>query len=59
MVGWRYILGRRGWVNIFYGWAGVNGHFIWVGGDGWKYILGGLGLVDIHYGWVGVSRGIF
>ena len=41
---WRYILGRLGWVNICYGWVGVDGGIFWVGGEG-----GG------EWGWVVVS----
>ena len=48
--GWRYILGGRGWVNIFYGWLVVRR-------GRWKYILAGWRWLDIFYGWVGVRGG--
>ena len=48
---WRYILGgwwwedifmdRWGWVEVYFGWVGVDEYFVWVSGGGWRYILGG------------------
>ena len=31
--GWRHILGWWEWLDIFYGWVGVNGDIFWVGGS--------------------------
>ena len=38
-IGWRYILGVRGWVDIFYWRVGVGGGIIWVGGGEWGWAL--------------------
>ena len=66
--GWRYMLGRCGWVEIFYEWVGVGGHFFWMGGDGsewvevyfFRYFLraGGSELVAVggDIFWVGRGR---
>ena len=39
-VGWRYILGVRDWVDIFFEWVGgVGGGIFWVGGGEWGWSL--------------------
>ena len=32
---------RWGWVEVYFGWVGVDEYFVWVSGGGWRYILGG------------------
>ena len=65
MGGWELVEVYFGCVGVckhIYGWVGVGGHFLWVGGSWWRYILGGWGCVDMfmgRWGWVGVSGGIF
>ena len=39
---------NRGGVKIYFGWAGVDGQFLWVSGDGW-------GWMEVYFGWVGLS----
>ena len=64
--GWRFILGGRGCVDIFYLWVGVSGDiflvgrsewtFLWVGGGGWIFFMGGwgwLGWLEVNFGWMG------
>ena len=31
------------WVEMYFEWVGVGGHFLWVGGVGFRYILGWRG----------------
>ena len=38
-VGWRNILGVRGWVDIFFEWVRVGGGIFWMGGDEWGWSL--------------------
>ena len=45
VVGWTFFMGRQEWVHflcvcrgggeIYFGWVGVDGHFLWVDGIGW------------------------
>ena len=55
-VGWRYILGKWKWMNIFYGWMGwmwVVGSIFWVGGRcgyGWRYFWVGRCGLTINMG---------
>ena len=43
---------------VYFGWVGVNGHFLWMNGGGRRYILGGWGCVDIFYGRGEVGSGV-
>ena len=57
--GWRYILGVWWWVDIFYGWMGVEVYFVWVGvgggifcvdGGGWTFFMGRWEWVEVYFG---------
>ena len=37
--GWRYVLGRWGWVDIFHGGGGGDGGIFWVVGGGWTFFM--------------------
>ena len=39
-------------MEVYFGWVGVAGHFLWVSGGWWEFLMGGLGCM-------GVSGGIF
>ena len=54
--------GRWRWLDIYFGWVGVTGHF-WVGmgggiflvsGGQWTFIMVGWGWVEVYCRWVGV-----
>ena len=36
-------MGEWGWVEVYFGWVGVGGHFLWVGRNEW-------GWVEVYYG---------
>ena len=40
-------------MEVYFGWIGVGGHFLWVGGG--TFFIGGWR--DIFYGWVRVGGG--
>lgn len=50
-------MGRWGWVEVYFGWMGLNGKCYGGGVDGGerKYILGWWWWVDIFSGWVGMG----
>ena len=50
--GWKFLMGRWRWLEVYFGWVGVAGHFLWVGEGRWTFFMGG-------WWWVGVSGGIF
>ena len=37
-----------GYVEVYFGWVGVGGHFLWMDRNGW-------GWVEVYFQWVGVS----
>ena len=46
VVGWTFFIGGRGWLEVYFGWVGLAGHFYcWagMGEGGWRYILIGWG----------------
>ena len=45
-------MGKWGLMDVYFGWVGVNGHFLWVGGDEWRW-------VEVYFGWVGMSGYFF
>ena len=48
-----------GYVEVYFGWVGVGGHLIWMGGTAWGYILARWGKWTFFYGWVRVVRDKF
>ena len=34
---------EQGWVDVYFGWVSVSGHFLWVNVGRWRYILGRWG----------------
>ena len=57
VVGWTFFIGGWRWLEVYFGWAGLDGQFLWVGG----VFLGGWGWMDIFaagWGWVEIGGGI-
>ena len=40
-------------MEVYFGWLGLDGYFLWVDGGGWRYSFW------TFYRWVGVGGGIF
>ena len=51
--GCKYILGDWRWVDIFYGWVGVDEGIFWMSGGGWTFFTGWgwADCVEVYFGW--------
>ena len=59
---WRYILGRRGWIHIYYGWVEISGYecrYILGSWGEWTSFMASWGWLEVYFGWVGVGWTFF
>ena len=42
-------------MEVYFGWAGVDGHFLCVGKGEWTIFMAGWGLVELYFAWMGVG----